>query len=326
MSVTLRDVARAAGVSTASASRALSEQTGVSTELHSRIIAAATRLGYRPNLAARALVSRRCGLVGVVAETLADPGLATTVAALERRLRAAGFGTLLAVGRDAPDPSEGTQALLGRGAEAIVFVGARPPTVETSMLDRALLPWVRVCDAGGDSLAIDAGRERGGALAARYLSDLGHRRFGVLAPANSATRRGVAGALANSGAVLVATAAANTDDAQSDGIQARVRALLDQEPRPTAVICGNDIEALALLRQCALHGIAVPGEVSVVGFGDWEFARYTRPSLTTLRVSSATLGAQAGGAVIAALRQEPKQRSQAPVKLVVRESSGPPPS
>jgi LacI family transcriptional regulator len=194
------------------------------------------------------------------------------------------------------------------------------------MLGRALLPWVWVSDAGLDSLAIDAGQERGGALAARYLSDLGHRRFGVFAAAGSATRRGVASALAESGAVLNAATGDADNETGSDGTQARIRALLDQAPRPTAVVCGSDVEALALLRQCALRGIAVPEEVSVVGFGDWEFARHATPTLTTLRVSCATLGAQAGGAVIAALRGEPVQRSEAPVKLVVRESSGPPPS
>jgi DNA-binding LacI/PurR family transcriptional regulator len=320
---TLRDIARAAGVSTASASRALSGAGGVSTEFQARIMAAATRLGYRPNLAARALVSRRCGLVGVVAQTLADPLFAGIVAALERRLRAAGFGTLLAVGTDSPDPSEGIRTLLGRGAEAFVFIGAGPPITEADVLRRAALPWVCVSDvAGAPALVIDAGRRRGGALAARYLHELGHRRFAVIASSGSGTRQGVATALAESGAMLIADGDAGT---QSAGTRSAIRTILDRDPPPTAVVCDGDVNALATLRECSLRGFAVPGAISIVGFGDWEFARHATPALTTLRVSGATLGAQAGGALIAALRGESMQPFEAPVKLVVRESTGAPP-
>jgi LacI family transcriptional regulator len=320
---TLRDVARAAGVSTASASRVLSGAGGVSTEFEARIMAAARRLGYRPNLAARALVSRRCGLVGVVAQTLADPLSAGIVAALERRLRAAGFGMLLAVGTDPPDTTEGIRMLLGRGAEGFVFIGAGPPTTEAGVLDRAALPWVCVSDiAGAPPRVIDAGRQRGGVLAARYLHELGHRRFAVIASAGSGTRQGVATALAENGAMLITAGDAGT---QAAGTRSAIRTILDRDLPPTAVVCDSDVDALATLRECALRGFAVPGAISIVGFGDWEFARHVTPALTTLRVSGATLGAQAGGALIAALRSESIQPFEAPVKLVVRESTGTPP-
>jgi len=323
--VTLREVARAAGASTASASRALSGENAVSSELHARIVAAATRLGYRPNLAARALVSRRCGVVGVVAHTLADPLHAGVVAALEGRLRAAGLGTLLAVDTDSPDPSEAARTLIGRGAEAIVFVGCRPSGIETNLLGRASLPWVYVADAGvAVPHAIDTGGQRGGTLATRYLQDLGHRRFGVIAPGSSGMRQGVAAALAESDGVLIAAAAKGGKETESRGTRTQVCALLDQDPPPTAILCGGDVEALAVLRECSLRGIAVPGGISIVGFGDHEFGRHATPALTTLRVSSASLGAQAGEVVIAALRGEPVQPSETPVKLVVRESTGAP--
>jgi len=288
-------------------------------------MAAAMRLGYRPNLAARALVSRRCGLVGVVAQTLADPLAGGVVGALERRLRAGGLGTLLAVRMDSPDPSEGIRMLLGRGAEAIVFVGARPPTAEVQMLELASLPWVCIGDAAGVApMVIDAGRERGGALAALYLRDLGHRRLGVIAPVGSGIRQGVATALGGSGVIVVEAPRGVENDAAGKG--AGIRALLDQDPPPTAVVCSNDVEALATLHECRLRGIATPGSISIVGFGDLEFARHATPALTTLRVSSSTLGAAAGGAVIAALRGEPTQPLEAAVKLVIRESTGPAPA
>jgi DNA-binding LacI/PurR family transcriptional regulator len=129
--------------------------------------------------------------------------------------------------------------------------------------------------------------------------------------------------LAESGAFLIAPAAGVGNETQLEGTRATIRALLDQDSPPTAVVCSGDVEALTVLRECVLRGIGVPGRISIVGFGDWEFARHAMPALTTLRVSGATLGAQAGGAVIAALRGEPLRLSEAPVKLVIRESTGP---
>src|SRR5271169_3712026 len=100
--VTLRDVARAAGVSTASASRALARRGTVSADLRQRIQAAADRLGYTPNLAARSLAIQRSGMVGVMVDGLAEPLIADAVAALERRLAAAGYGLLIVAARESP--------------------------------------------------------------------------------------------------------------------------------------------------------------------------------------------------------------------------------
>ena len=287
-------------------------------------MAAATRLGYHVNLAARALVSRHSGLVGVAVETLTDPLAAGIVAALEGSLRAAGYSTLLAVRTDSSDPAQGTRALLGCGAEALVFVGAAPLAAEMVLLGRTALPWVCVSDAPGAApLAVTTGRLRGGALAAQYLLELGHRRFGVIAPAGSETRRAVAAALAERGAILVA-AADTGRGTESDRARGAIRSLLDRNPLPTAIVCSGDLEALAAARECAIRRIGVPGGISIVGFGDLEFARHLSPALTTLRISAAAVGEQAGSAVIAALRGQPMPPSEVPVKLVVRETTGPP--
>src|SRR5271154_6234020 len=100
--VTLRDVARAAGVSTASASRALARQGAVSADLRQRILAAAKRLGYAPNLAARSLAAGKSGLIGVLVNSLAEPLVADVVAALEQRLAQAGYGIAIAAHGGSP--------------------------------------------------------------------------------------------------------------------------------------------------------------------------------------------------------------------------------
>ncbi len=274
---TLRDVARAAGVSTASASRALAGEGSVSAELHARITAAAARLGYQANLAARALVSGRSRLVGIVAETLTDPLIAAVVEQLERGLGAHRYGTLLATGGSPERSLAATRTLIGRGAEALVFAGVGPLPAELDLVATHKLPWLEVSDApGAAGLGIDIGRRQGGALAGRYLLELGHRRYGVVGRRGAAVREGVAGTLAasDSGRLLPDIATGGESD---DSIRSAMRALLDGDERPTALICGSDAEALAAVRECSMRGIIVPGDLAIVGFGATMSSRDTRP-------------------------------------------------
>jgi LacI family transcriptional regulator len=313
---TLRDVARAAGVSIASASRALAGERRVSVELQARIMAAAARLGYQTNLAARALVSRRSGLIGIVAETLADPLVARVVEELEQRLGAQRYGMLLAT---CAGPSErssaATRGLIGRGAEALVFAGAGPLSAEVGLLATHGLPWLEFSDApapGG--LAFDTGRRQGGALAARYLLELGHRRYGVVGRQGDSVRLGVATALSGSGSGRLLP-------------ETTMPALLQDGERPTAVICSSDAEALGAVHECSMRAIMVPEEIAIIGFGDEEFARHAVPGLTSIRVSAAAIGRHAAEVLLARLAGENAPSPfELPVKLVVRQSSGPPPA
>jgi LacI family transcriptional regulator len=321
---TLRDVARAAGVSTASASRALAGEGSVSAELQARIMAAAARLGYQANLAARALVSGRSRLVGIVAETLADPLIAAVVEQLERGLSAHRYSTLLATAGSPERSLAATRALIGRGAEALVFAGLGPLPAEIDMVVTHKLPWLEVSDApGAAELAIDVGRRQGGALAGRYLLELGHRCYGVVGRRGAGVRLGVAGTLAqsDSGRLLPDTPIRSEGP---DSIGSAMRALLDGDERPTALICASDLEALAAVRECSMRGIIVPGDLAIVGFGDEEFARYVVPALTTIRVSAAAIGAHGAEMLLARLAGGLPLSFEPPVKLVVRHSTGPP--
>jgi LacI family transcriptional regulator len=322
LSVTLREVARAAGVSTASASRALARPGGVSPDLRGRILAAAERLGYAPNFAARSLAARRSGLIGVIVKTLAEPHLADILTALERRLAAAGYGLVIVATEGASGPSltSALQRLLGRGAEGLVLADTAHARELLPVLRSRRLPWIVIADeAVGGELSVDGGRRRGAELACRYLLDLGHRRFGVIALA-AATAAGVADALAGGG--LAGTAPVH----DADAAQAAMQRLLDQRDPPTAVICDRDLYALAAVRACLGQGVAVPRAVSIIGFGDADFARRAVPALTTLRIPSATVGVHLADSLLACLEDgTPPPGFAAPVKLVVRESTGPAP-
>jgi LacI family transcriptional regulator len=322
--VTLREVARAAGVSTASASRALARHGAVSADLRQRIRAAADRLGYTPNLAARSLAARRSGLVGVMVGDLGEALISDALAALECRLAAAGYGVVMVGTRESPGRARSAlRELLSRSAEALVLAEPAHGQELAAELRACALPWIAIAeDLAGGAFAVDAGRRRGAELAGRYLLDLGHRRIAVIAP-TAGTAAGLADALTGSNRAPLAAATLAPD---ADAAQAALRLLMSQADPPTAVICGSDLYALAVVRACLGQGIAVPHAISIIGFGDAEFARRAVPALTTLRIPAAALGVALAEGLLAHLegRGQPPACA-APVKLVVRESTGPAP-
>src|SRR5271170_2827762 len=180
--VTLREVARAAGVSTASASRALARKGEVSADLRQRILAAADRLGYVPNLAARSLAARRSGLIGVLVNTLAEPLLAEVVAALEHRLAEAGYAIAIVATRGSPgDSLTALRGLLGRGVEGFVLAEPAHARELANALRARGVPWIGMAgETDGAEFTVADGHRRGAALAGRYLLSLGHRHIGVI--------------------------------------------------------------------------------------------------------------------------------------------------
>jgi LacI family transcriptional regulator len=296
----------------------------VSAELRVRVRAAAERLHYVPNLAARTLAARRSGLLGIVLETLEDPVTAAVAAACERRLGDAGYGVMIASTRGLPQESRHpARALLARGAQALIFVESGDAAELARLMAGTAVPWVSLAEPSPTirSGALSIGRHRGAALAARYLLELGHRRFGVIAQPN----RGIADAVrqtleAIEGSLLSAEILASGEDL--DAAQAAVRRILDGARPPTAVICSSDAQALAATRECAVRGIAVPDDVSVIGFGDAEFSRRARPALSTVRVAAAELGARAAECLLAIVEGRTPPQIEASVKLIARESTG----
>jgi DNA-binding LacI/PurR family transcriptional regulator len=319
----LIDVARAAGVSTASASRALAGHAGVKPELHARIIAAAARLGYRGNWAARALASKRSQMVGLLLEELPDRVLSGVLQGAARRLGESGYACLVTV------PSEPTQrmtaiaGLLGRGVEAVVFAGIPPRGQEIDALAVQAVPWIVIAeeDTAGDPRRIELGRAAGGELAARYLFELGHERLAVAAQ-GAGCARGVAKAVAGHDATLTQ---ANISDSDPSAVRLALCGLLDPPRRPTAILCESDADALMALRECTLRGIRVPEEISIIGFGDEGFARHTIPALTSIRCPPTEIGLRAAQAVLARLGGPACESYKPPIKLVIRESTGPAP-
>jgi LacI family transcriptional regulator len=317
--ITLRDVARAAGVSTASASRVLSGGGNVSASLQLRIRAAAARLGYVPNLAARSLATRRSGLIGVVFDRAVDELTAEIVMACERALAGSGYGILIAFA-DTGTTIDGTEALLRRGAEAIIFADTVVPSEVNPTLARHGVSGIQLGEgfAPEGVIGISVGRREGIALAAQYLQSLGHRAVGVIASSSEDVRDAVQ-AVAGASVTLEVSAGNHAPDAG----RSAMRRWLERDDPPTAVICGSDALALAALRECANHRIPVPERLSLIGFGDAAFARLSNPALTTVRVAAGDLGIRVAEMVLASLEGRSLVPVATPVKLIARESTAP---
>lgn len=329
---TIEAVAAAAGVSTATVSRALNRPDSVREALRRRVGAAVAELGYVPNAGARSMMLRRSGTIGAIFPTVDNAIFAKAIDALQRRLSEAGQQLLIAT-CDYDSDAEMRQAvnLVSRGADGLALcgVGQRPQLLE--FLRQRQLPCVHVMSLSDDPSITSVGFDNAGAMAraVRYLLDLGHRRIAMLAGTqhdnDRATARvdGVRRGLRSAGLDLPARWLVE----RKYGIAAAregLRELMATSPVPTAIVCGNDVLAFGALLEAQRLGIAVPKALSIIGFDDLELANQLQPALTTVRVPAEDLWRTAADRLLAALRGETTPRhTEIEVSLVVRGSTGP---
>ena len=335
VSVRLSDIARAAGVSRATASRALVSPELVRAETRDRILAAMRRLGYVPHGAARALVSRRSRTIGAVVPTLDNPIFASSIQALQRRIALDGYTLILASHEyDLEAEVNVVSALVERGVDGVVLVGRDHSPDLHRLLVKAAIPYELTWVVGDDRqhYALGFSNRKAAARVTRHLLDLGHREFAMisgLTESNDRARERVAGvreALESEGFSLPAHRLEEIPFGIA-AARAALGRLLDRSERFTAVVCGNDILAFGALREAKARRIAVPSRLSVTGFDDIDLAAEWTPSLTTLHIPVAEIGRLAAERMLARLAGKDVPRSQElDVDLVVRKSSGKPAS
>ena len=330
----LADVARAAGVSLATASRALADPAMVRESTRERVRDAAGMLGYVPHGAARALATRRSRTIGAVFPPVDNPIFAGATHALAQQLAPAGY-TLLLASHDYDFDAElaATRALVERGADGMVLVGLdhRPETL--AMLARAGVPYELTwsLDPSGRHHCVGFSHRSASIRITQHLLDLGHREFAVIAGDtvhNDRARErleGVRDALAARGIALPAGRVVEVGFSVAKG-RAALASLLQRAPGFTAVIGGNDPLAIGALLECRARGIGVPDTMSIAGFDDIELAGELSPGLTTIHVPSAEIGREAGrrlrarraGKTVPVLKERP-------APLIGRGTPGPPP-
>lgn len=290
----IRDVASAAGVSYQTVSRVLNNHPSIRPGTRQRVLDAMTALDFRPNRAARRLATKRSFTVGVVVTVNGSYyGPTSIVSAVEDAAREAGYSTLLASPRnnDAPALSEAIEHLIGEGVEGIVVLAPQTRTAEVIATVGKPVPVVLMqSDRPGSSPGLSVDNELGGALAARHLLGLGHRRVAMVAGPDDwsearARQRGFEAALAASDISPVAVA--EGDWSAESGYEAFQRLAPHDF---TGVFCANDQMALGLIHGAADRHRSVPTDLSVVGFDDVPESAHYLPPLTTIQQDFDILG------------------------------------
>jgi LacI family transcriptional regulator len=328
--VTIVDVAAAAGVSISTVSRSLSGSTRVKDELVARVREAAATLGYIPDRVARALVQRRSNAIGAVVPTIDNAIFARAIQALQNRLDADGFRLLLATTEyEASRELAGVQALVEHGADGVVLVGAEHHPGVVPLLVAQRVPFVYTWTYEPDATAATIGFDNRNAMRrlTEHLLDLGHKRIamiGGISAGNDRAAARIAGFQDAVGARKLAPAAIVQRAYTVQDGRAAAHALLGLRPRPTALVCGNDILAFGALAEAHAMGVDVPRALSVTGFDDLDLASHITPPLTTMRVPSAAMGRMAAEHLLARIAQRETSHAVAlEAELIVRGSTGP---
>ena len=331
--VKLKDVAERAGCSIATASRVLNDNPSVGEAERDRVLSAAAQLGYVPNNSARALRSQNTRLVGAIIPTLDHAIYARMVDGLQLRLEKAGMSVIISSsGYDLERERTQARILVARGVEAVVLVGAEHHPETTEYLKRAGVRQIytyTITPGAGDA-AIGFDNFEAAQAAARYLLELGHRRFGMIAGVTQGNDRarlrrdGFLAALRKAGIaareVVVIEAPYNIELGR-----VAMQSLMQTHPRPTAVFCGSDILAAGAVRSCHGSGLSVPRDVSIMGFDNLEIAELVLPELTTLNVPLKEMGEAAAETVLRLAQGEASSIVDIPLRLIVRQSTGPAP-
>ncbi|WP_255491647.1 MULTISPECIES: LacI family DNA-binding transcriptional regulator [unclassified Actinotalea] len=330
----MSDVAAVAGVSHQTVSRVLNGHPSVRPETRQRVLDAIAELGYRRNTAARALVTRRTGTVGVVTSGSALFGPTSTLIAVEGAARDAGlFVSVATVARwEAAGMRQVLEHFMDQGVEGVVVVAAHDEAVEAVRAFDAPVPVVMVGPKdlpGGRLHAVAVDQYAGARLAVRHLLDLGHADVVHLAgPQDWLDARARVAGWRDELAAAGITPGEPVEGDWSAGRGYDVGCALVRGDLPTAVFAANDQLALGLLRAFAEAGVSVPGDVSVVGFDDVDGSAHFYPPLTTVRQEFAALGRRCMELLVAAIgRGSDGVQDVAPTliapRLVVRRSSGP---
>ncbi len=330
----IRDVALAAGVSTATVSRALSNPEKVAEATRDAVMRAVEASGYRVNVAARNLRQRKSGSIVILVPNLGNPFFSQIIGGIEAEASPAGYNVLVA---DSSQPLLHRDALhdylrADRADGIICLDASMSARIEQSGGRRGRPPLVQACERAEHSTAVSVtiDNEHGARLAIRHLLALGHRKIGYGAgPADNV--------------LSIARHAGSVDEAARQGVDMRgfifdgdfslesgvaiARRWAELHTRPTALFFSSDMMACGFIAEARRLGFSTPQDVSVIGFDDIEISAHFVPALTTVRQPREAIGRQAARMLLAAIDEPLHQQEPAvlPVELIVRGSCAAPP-
>jgi DNA-binding LacI/PurR family transcriptional regulator len=327
---TVKDVARAAGVSITTVSRVLNNPDLVASDKQDAVHRALASLDYIPNQLARSLISRQSKAIGLVVPTISNPVFAPTIEAIERELDVAGYALLVhCCERDPARELKQVRALIERGVDGLIITGSVHVPELAVLLARNKMPYVSqdisLRQPLGPSIALDNARAMETAI--DHLHDMGHRDIAVLSGPTHNTPPvkdrfdGAVTRIRNLRLVLPDEWLVVADDYGSFSVRSAARQLLNCEHAPTAVACTGDILVLGLIAEARAKGLGVPGDLSIIGCGDTDIGQYVDPPLTTVHMPFAEMGEVAAQNLLALLAGHPLPSTMVlPHRLIVRQS------
>lgn len=329
---TLDDVAKAAGVSTATVSRCLNTPDRVVEDTRNRVMQAVEALGYTPHFGARMMAAKRTFTIGAIIPTMKNSIFARGLQAFQEELHRRGYTLLVASSAYQADiEKEQIRTLVARGADGLLLIGHdRDPQIYDYLQNQGvptLIAWTYRADAPQVSVGFD-NQAAMRALAEEVLRH-GHSKIGWITGFRQDNDRirqrteGIENAMTAKGLDPASLMVVETTYDIDRGAEAFDQ-LMNAPVRPTAVICGNDILAVGAMRRARELGIDVPGDVSITGFDDMDLARIVVPALTTVRVPDLDMGIQAACALVDMVEKKSSGTSiRLDASVKVRASLGP---
>jgi LacI family transcriptional regulator len=326
---TLADVARLAGVALGSASRALAVPHEVRPATLERVQHAVAQLGYVRNGAAQALASRRTKTIAAIYPTLDNPIFAVSIQALQQTLWRLGYQVLVASHDYEPAREvDLLRAIVERGVDGIVLVGTDHADGVYDLQRQYGLPYVLswAVDEARPGQCVGFSYRDAAQGMARLVVERGHTRI-ALCPGMADGNERVRARIEGTRAALQAHGLVLRDDwiverpFTFEGGRSAVAQLFQASERPTALICGTDIQAIGAIGECRDRGLRVPDDLSVTGSDDIELASLVEPKLTTVRVPTAEIGRLAAERIVDLIERRVLGETQAlQTTLVTRES------
>lgn len=333
---TSHDIARKVGLSQSTVSRALRGDPRVAADTRRRIEEVARELQYVPNAVARSLITSRTNTIAFVLADITNPFYPELVDVLHDTFVLSGFRTILLNDPvEAGAGSEFSKQLSSGSVDGIVFLSSTLSSPMPRLMHGRGIP-VTLLNREIDDFDVDvvvSDNLGGGALAAESLLHLGHRRIGLVAgPLSTSTGRdreaGFRAALARQDVIFDERLRRECAYSHQGGYQAGIELLANQDQNPTAIFCGNDVIAFGVLDAARRLGVAVPDQLSVIGFDDIEMAGWDVFSLTTIRQPLSQMAKAAARMLIDRIEAPeplPTRRQVFPAGLVSRATTGPAP-
>ncbi|RMG94265.1 MAG: LacI family transcriptional regulator [Chloroflexi bacterium] len=337
MPVTIKDIAKIAGVSHTTVSRALRGHPGIAPETVARIKKIAAELGYIPNTVARGLKTQRSGVVGVIVRRIVDPFFSEVLNGIEDTLQAAGYSFFLSSSNRDPEREKTIVRVMSeRRVDGVIVCSSQVSEHHRRQLERFRVPTVLINNQAAEESAHSIYHDDvyGGWAVTHHLIELGHKRIAFLGNARGGRTseerlRGYKQALSEAGLPIDEACIVSGPNGLAEGGAEGARRLLALPELPTGVVCYNDVMAIGVMRVLAEHGVHVPADCSVTGFDNIELAAYVNPPLTTFDQPKYELGHQAAVMLLRLLDGTADSDKRDIVvlrgELCPRESTAPPP-